>query len=95
MKRTLSAVLIFCTLGQPAAPAFAQQPAASVVTITSMDRGAVRPFDRLVISGSGFQPDTAAISVLLVPKQQRALLELKLHHKTKTRNERISHAPGS
>ena len=89
MKRTLSAALIFCTLSQPAAPAFAQQPTASVVTITSMDRGAVRPFDRLVISGSGFQPDTAAISVLFVPKQHGLAVVIPAFSASPTRVEVI------
>jgi hypothetical protein len=89
MKRALSAVLIVAALTQAVAPLLAQQPGAPVVTITSMDRGSVRPFDRLVISGSGFQPESAAISVLFTPRQHGLPVVVPVFSATATQVEVI------
>lgn len=69
IKRVLAGILVVSVLTQTAAPVLAQQSNVATVTITSMDRGSVRPFDQLVITGSGFQPEAAAISVLFTPRQ--------------------------
>ena len=88
-SRALSTVLIVCTFMQAAVPLLARQAAPPGITITSMDRGSVRPFDRLVIRGSGFQPATAAISVLFVPKQHGVAIVIPVHSANTTQVEVI------
>ena len=87
MKRILSSLLIVCAFAQPVVPVLAQQSAG--ITITSMDRGSVRPFDRLVISGTGFLPATAAISVSFVPKQHGVPIVIPVFRATATQVEVI------
>jgi hypothetical protein len=86
MKQSLSALLIVCLLA-PTVPLLAQSSPG--ISIASMDRGAVRPFDRLVITGSGFLPATAAISVLFVPKQRGVPMVIPVHSATATQVEVI------
>jgi hypothetical protein len=81
MKQSLSALLIVCLLA-PTVPLLAQSAAG--ISITSMDRASVRPFDRLVITGSGFLPATAAISVLFMPKQRGGPIVIPVHSATAT-----------
>jgi hypothetical protein len=83
----VSILLIVCTFAPPIVPVLAQQPAG--LTITSMDRGSVRPFDRLVISGTGFLPATAAISVSFVPKQHGVPIVIPAFRATATQVEVI------
>jgi hypothetical protein len=87
MKRTLSALLVVSLLMPPVVPAMAQSVAG--IAIASMDRASVRPFDRLVITGSGFQPASAAISVLFVPKQHGVPVVIPVYSATATRLEVI------
>ena len=88
MKQAFAVALIVCTQAVFFAPLLAQQPAVGI-TISAMDRRSVMVFDRLVITGTGFQPSTAAISVLFVPKQHGAPVVIPVYSATATSVEVI------
>jgi len=81
MKRFLSAALALCTIVYPI-PIAARQ--SSAVSITAMSRASVKPFQRLTITGSGFQPATSAISVVFNPKQRGVKISVPAYAATST-----------
>lgn len=68
MKRGIALVLVVCLVASSPAPLAARQ--LSGISIASIDRGSVKPFQKIVIRGSGFTPATAAISVVFIPRSR-------------------------
>lgn len=85
MKRFIAAALIVCLALAPV-PVDARQAAAPA--IASLDRASVKPFQKLVIRGSGFDPN-GAISVVFMPRSRGSRVSVPAYAATTTTLEVI------
>jgi len=86
MRKFVSAALVWCVVASPI-PIAARQSA--TVSIASLSRASVKPFQRLVITGSGFQPATSAISVVFNPRQRGVKISVPAYAVSATQVEVI------
>ena len=85
MKRFVASVLSVCIMLSPI-PISARQSA--TLAITSLDRGSLKPFQKLTIRGSGFDP-AGAISVVFTPRARGSKVSVPAFAATTTAIEVI------
>lgn len=86
MRKFVSAALVLCVVASPI-PIAARQ--STGVSIASLSRTSVKPFQKLVITGSGFLPATSAISVVFNPKQRGVKISVPAYSVSSTQVEVI------